>query len=53
MIDLLKLQKELGEFAERPLGICCNAPLEVEGDTTLHYVCTECGRPTDPKEIEE
>ncbi len=24
---------------------CCNAEIEVEGTTTMYYICSKCGKP--------
>lgn len=31
------------------LSKCCNSDVRYEGDTTKHFVCTKCNKPTDIK----
>lgn len=35
---------------KRTVSVCCNAPVHVEGKTTLYYVCNNCHKPTDVKQ---
>lgn len=35
-----------------PISNCCKAPVRIEGDVTMYYVCTKCDKPCDRYSIE-
>ncbi len=53
MLDIISrpYSKEGEEAYDRIFkkSACCNAPVTIEGHTTLYYVCTKCKRNCDTK----